>query len=148
MMLARAEWSPKTPRLTLRADGADGPVTSFCNGRVLISRVSQNEAVEALKAAGLQVGVAFNIIANGKEAQFICRGGGKGRDKRPAFDALCRDANQRQFDVVMAWSVDRLDHSQIPRRSGDRAADQPPFRRRSRRVRRERLDAPRVKPSM
>ena len=34
--------------------------------------------------------------------------GAKGRDKRPAFDALCRDATKRQFDVVMAWSVDRL----------------------------------------
>jgi DNA invertase Pin-like site-specific DNA recombinase len=31
--------------------------------------------------------------------------GAKGRDKRPAFDALYRDATQRQFDVVMAWSV-------------------------------------------
>jgi DNA invertase Pin-like site-specific DNA recombinase len=38
--------------------------------------------------------------------------GAKGRDKRPAFDALCRDANGRQFDVVMAWSVDRLGRSQ------------------------------------
>src|SRR6195256_6790013 len=35
----------------------------------------------------------------------------KGRDKRPAFDALCRDATQRKFDVVMAWSVDRLGRS-------------------------------------
>ena len=34
--------------------------------------------------------------------------GAKGRDKRPAFDALCRDAAKRQFDMVMAWSVDRL----------------------------------------
>src|SRR5215211_716815 len=31
--------------------------------------------------------------------------GAKGRDKRPGFDALCRDATKRQFDVVMAWSV-------------------------------------------
>jgi DNA invertase Pin-like site-specific DNA recombinase len=37
--------------------------------------------------------------------------GGKGRDKRPAFDRLCRDAAQRKFDVVMAWSVDRLGRS-------------------------------------
>ena len=37
--------------------------------------------------------------------------GAKGRDKRPAFDALCRDAAQRKFDVVMAWSVDRLGRS-------------------------------------
>jgi DNA invertase Pin-like site-specific DNA recombinase len=37
--------------------------------------------------------------------------GAKGRDKRPQFDALCRDAAKRQFDIVMAWSVDRLGRS-------------------------------------
>src|SRR3977135_2938687 len=37
--------------------------------------------------------------------------GAKGRDQRPAFNALCRDATQRKFDVVMAWSVDRLGRS-------------------------------------
>ena len=31
--------------------------------------------------------------------------GAKSRDKRPGFDALCRDATKRQFDVIMAWSV-------------------------------------------
>jgi DNA invertase Pin-like site-specific DNA recombinase len=31
--------------------------------------------------------------------------GAKGRDKRPAFDALCRDATQRRFDLVMACSL-------------------------------------------
>jgi DNA invertase Pin-like site-specific DNA recombinase len=37
--------------------------------------------------------------------------GAKGRDKRPAFDRLHRDATRRKFDVVMAWSVDRLGRS-------------------------------------
>jgi len=37
--------------------------------------------------------------------------GGKGRDKRPGFDRLCRDATRRQFDIVAAWSVDRLGRS-------------------------------------
>jgi len=46
---------------------------------------------------------------DGDEDQGIS--GAKGRDKRPAFDALCRDATQRQFDIVMAWSVDRLGRS-------------------------------------
>jgi DNA invertase Pin-like site-specific DNA recombinase len=31
--------------------------------------------------------------------------------KRPALNALCRDATKRKFDVVMAWSVDRLGRS-------------------------------------
>src|SRR5436853_366436 len=37
--------------------------------------------------------------------------GADGRDKRPAFDKLCKDAARRRFDVVMAWSVDRLGRS-------------------------------------
>jgi Resolvase, N terminal domain len=75
--------------------------------------------------------------------------GAKGRNGRPAFDTLCRDATKRQFDVVMAWNVDRLgrrpcgvpvrasrawhrpDHrhcrllcAHLPRPSGRRAAEQ------------------------
>lgn len=37
--------------------------------------------------------------------------GAKGRDRRPQFDALCKGATRREFDLVMAWSVDRLGRS-------------------------------------
>ena len=37
--------------------------------------------------------------------------GRHGRDKRPGFDRLCRAAVRREFDVVAAWSVDRLGRS-------------------------------------
>lgn len=37
--------------------------------------------------------------------------GAKGRDRRPAYDHLLKDAARRQFDVAMAWSVDRLGRS-------------------------------------
>lgn len=37
--------------------------------------------------------------------------GAKGRVDRPAFDKLHKDAVRRRFDVVMAWSVDRLGRS-------------------------------------
>lgn len=37
--------------------------------------------------------------------------GAKGRDKRPAFDRLLKDATRRKFDLVAAWSVDRLGRS-------------------------------------
>jgi DNA invertase Pin-like site-specific DNA recombinase len=37
--------------------------------------------------------------------------GAKGRDKRPAFDALHKAAARREFELVMAWSVDRLGRS-------------------------------------
>ena len=37
--------------------------------------------------------------------------GAKGRDKRPGYDALLKDAARHEFDVAMAWSVDRLGRS-------------------------------------
>lgn len=37
--------------------------------------------------------------------------GGRGREGRPAFDRLCQDAIRRHFDVIAAWSVDRLGRS-------------------------------------
>jgi DNA invertase Pin-like site-specific DNA recombinase len=37
--------------------------------------------------------------------------GSKSRDQRPAFDRLHKDAARRRFDLVMAWSVDRLGRS-------------------------------------
>jgi DNA invertase Pin-like site-specific DNA recombinase len=37
--------------------------------------------------------------------------GAKGREKRPAFDRMLKAAVRREFDVIMAWSVDRLGRS-------------------------------------
>lgn len=37
--------------------------------------------------------------------------GAKARDQRPGFDAAMKDAARRRFDVLMAWSVDRLGRS-------------------------------------
>jgi DNA invertase Pin-like site-specific DNA recombinase len=37
--------------------------------------------------------------------------GAKGRDQRPSFDALCKGIARRDFDMVAAWSVDRLGRS-------------------------------------
>jgi DNA invertase Pin-like site-specific DNA recombinase len=37
--------------------------------------------------------------------------GAKSREHREAFNRLCMDATRRKFDVVMAWSVDRLGRS-------------------------------------
>jgi len=46
-------------------------------------------------------------------AEYIDHGvsGAKGRDKRPQFDAMCKAAVRREFDLIMAWSVDRLGRS-------------------------------------
>lgn len=37
--------------------------------------------------------------------------GAKGRDARPAFDKMLKDAARRRFELVAAWSVDRLGRS-------------------------------------
>ena len=37
--------------------------------------------------------------------------GAKGRDHRPGFDRLLKDATARKIDMVAAWSVDRLGRS-------------------------------------
>lgn len=37
--------------------------------------------------------------------------GAKGRDQRPQFDALCKAATRKEFDLIAAWSVDRLGRS-------------------------------------
>lgn len=37
--------------------------------------------------------------------------GAKGRNGRPAFDKLLKDATARKFDMIAAWSVDRLGRS-------------------------------------
>ena len=46
-------------------------------------------------------------------AEFVDAGisGAKGRDRRPAFDRLCKAITRRQVDMVAAWSVDRLSRS-------------------------------------
>jgi DNA invertase Pin-like site-specific DNA recombinase len=37
--------------------------------------------------------------------------GAKGRDKRPGFDTMLKDATRRRFDVLMVWSIDRMGRS-------------------------------------
>jgi len=45
--------------------------------------------------------------------EFLDQGisGAKGREQRPAFDALWKCAIRKEFDVVMVWAVDRLGRS-------------------------------------
>lgn len=37
--------------------------------------------------------------------------GAKGRDQRPGFDRLLKGVSRREFDLIAAWSVDRLGRS-------------------------------------
>jgi DNA invertase Pin-like site-specific DNA recombinase len=68
-------------------------------------QTTENQEIE-LRAIAARAG--WNVV---KVYQDEGISGAKGRDERPAFDALCKDAARRQFDMVMAWSVDRLGRS-------------------------------------
>jgi DNA invertase Pin-like site-specific DNA recombinase len=61
-----------------------------------VDQTTANQERE-LRARAAQVG--YDVVKVYKDHGVS---GAKGRDKRPAFDALCRDAAKRQFDVVMA----------------------------------------------
>jgi DNA invertase Pin-like site-specific DNA recombinase len=37
--------------------------------------------------------------------------GAKGREDRPALDSMMKAANQRKFDMILVWSIDRLGRS-------------------------------------
>jgi DNA invertase Pin-like site-specific DNA recombinase len=37
--------------------------------------------------------------------------GATGRDRRPAFDQMLKDAVRRRYDILMCWSIDRLGRS-------------------------------------
>jgi DNA invertase Pin-like site-specific DNA recombinase len=40
--------------------------------------------------------------------EYVDRGVSGTKDKRPALDAMLRDAKRRRFDVVVCWRLDRL----------------------------------------
>jgi DNA invertase Pin-like site-specific DNA recombinase len=69
------------------------------------SQTTDNQMIE-LRAVAERMGW---LIVNEFIDQAIS--GAKGRDKRPAFDSLLKGATRREFDIVAAWSVDRLGRS-------------------------------------
>jgi DNA invertase Pin-like site-specific DNA recombinase len=46
-------------------------------------------------------------------AEFVDEGisGAKGRDQRPAFDAMLKEVTRKRLDLIACWSVDRLGRS-------------------------------------
>ncbi len=63
--------------------------------------LQRHELVEACAHRGWELAHIYEDTGSGS----------KGREGRPAFDRLCHDATKRRFDVVAAWSVDRLGRS-------------------------------------
>jgi DNA invertase Pin-like site-specific DNA recombinase len=77
----------------------------------LYLRVSTDEQTtenQRLELSAVAERAGWTIVETYEDAGIS---GAKGRDKRPAFDKLCKDAARRRFDVVAVWSVDRLGRS-------------------------------------
>src|ERR1700692_3858886 len=73
-----------------------------------VSRDSQTTENQRIVLTRLGERRGFEIVHQ-YEDQGIS--GGKGRDKRPAFDQMLKDAMRRRFDVLLVWSMDRLGRS-------------------------------------
>jgi DNA invertase Pin-like site-specific DNA recombinase len=59
-----------------------------------------------LREIGERLG--WNVVAEFSDEGIS---GAKGREDRPAFDALMRSVTRREVDLVAAWSVDRIGRS-------------------------------------
>lgn len=68
-------------------------------------QTTDNQRLELEKVAAKS---GWEIVQVFEDAGFS---GSKGRDKRPALDAMLKAATKRKFDVMMVWSVDRLGRS-------------------------------------
>jgi DNA invertase Pin-like site-specific DNA recombinase len=76
----------------LRVSATDGQTTD--NQRLALAKVARHRGwkiVETYEDTGIS--------------------GAKGRDQRPAFNQMLKDAVRRRFDVLMVWSIDRLGRS-------------------------------------
>jgi DNA invertase Pin-like site-specific DNA recombinase len=73
-----------------------------------VSTDSQTTQRRALEAVAMQRG--WTVVKVYEDAGIS---GAKGRDKRPGFDGMLKDASRARFDVVMAWALDRLGRSLV-----------------------------------
>ena len=69
------------------------------------NQTTENQRRE-LEAVGAPSG--WTVVGFNEDAGIS---GAKGRDKRPGFDRLLKDATVRKVDMIAAWSVDRLGRS-------------------------------------
>ncbi len=90
-MAPKAKTKPATRRvaLYLRVSSKNGQTTeNQTRDLEAVAEYSGWEGVKVYKAEGIS--------------------GAKGREKRPGLDVLLKDAARRKFDLIAAWSVDRL----------------------------------------
>jgi DNA invertase Pin-like site-specific DNA recombinase len=82
------------------------PKVAALYARVSTDQQTTENQLKELRAVARRMGWKL-------DGEFIDHGvsGAKGRDQRPAFDRMLKAATRREFDVIMAWSVDRLGRS-------------------------------------
>lgn len=68
-------------------------------------QTSENQRLELERVAAAR---GWNIVQTFNDEGIS---GAKGRQDRPALDALLKGAARRQFDLIAVWSVDRLGRS-------------------------------------
>lgn len=73
-----------------------------------VSTASQNAERQELELRSVGARAGWEIV---KVYTDHAVSGSKARTHRPAMKALCDDAARRRFDLVAAWSVDRLGRS-------------------------------------
>jgi DNA invertase Pin-like site-specific DNA recombinase len=91
------ESKPKDPAVTKRA-----AIYLRVSTREQSTAAQRIELESIAKRAGWEIAEVY---------EYAGISGAKGRDKRPSFDRLLKDATRRRFDVIMAWSIDRLGRS-------------------------------------
>jgi DNA invertase Pin-like site-specific DNA recombinase len=69
------------------------------------NQTADNQLHELQRVAALR---GWNIVATFRDDGIS---GAKGRDGRPALDALLKAATRREFDLIAVWSIDRLGRS-------------------------------------
>jgi DNA invertase Pin-like site-specific DNA recombinase len=69
------------------------------------NQTADNQLHELQRVAALR---GWSIVATFRDDGIS---GAKGRDGRPALDALLKAATRREFDLIAVWSIDRLGRS-------------------------------------
>lgn len=73
-----------------------------------VSTKDQTTANQRLELEAVAKQRGWNVVAVYEDLGIS---GSKGRNQRPSFDRLHKDAARGRFEVVMAWSIDRLGRS-------------------------------------
>ena len=75
-------------------------------GRVSTAHQSSDNQLHELERVASTRG--WNVVRTFRDDGIS---GAKGRDERPALDALLKAASRREIDLIAVWSIDRLGRS-------------------------------------